>query len=67
MLIARASADPSKLRRSDMPPHRGLKPSGRLADYNHAAPTALDLRASRGEGDHLPPSLVLSFILRTCQ
>jgi hypothetical protein len=48
MLIAPASADPSKLRRSDMPPPRGLKPSGTLAGYNHAAPTALHSRASRG-------------------
>jgi hypothetical protein len=28
MLIAAASADPSKLRRSDMPPHRGLETYG---------------------------------------
>jgi hypothetical protein len=48
MLIAPASADPSKPRRSDMPPPRGLKPSGTLAGYNHAAPTALHSRASRG-------------------
>jgi hypothetical protein len=67
MLIAPPSADLSKLRRSDMPPHRGSKPSGTLAGYHHAAPTALDSRASRGEGDQLPHSLVLSFILPTCQ
>jgi hypothetical protein len=47
--MAHAPADPSELRRSDMPPHRALKPSGTLAGYNHAAPTALDSRASRGE------------------
>ena len=82
--MAPASADPSKLRRSDMPPHRGLKPPGTLGRYHQAAPTALDPRASRdkrvgarvgsnirfmgrGEGDRLPPSLVLSCIPPTCQ
>ena len=49
MLIAPAPADPGKLQRSDMPPRGGLKPSGTLAGYHHAAPTALDSRASRGE------------------
>ena len=49
MLIAPVPANPCKLRWSDMPPRRGWKPSGWLAGYHHAAPTALDARASRGE------------------
>ena len=48
-MIAPAPADPGKLRWSDMPPRGGLKPSGTLAGYHHAAPAALDARASWGE------------------
>lgn len=42
MFIETAHPNQTQLRRSDMPPRWGLKPSRMVVGYNHAAPTALD-------------------------
>ena len=42
MFIETAQPNQNKLRKSDMPPRRGLNPFCMVVGYNHAAPTALD-------------------------